>query len=142
MNLERAIQIAAEAHKGQIDKAYEPYILHPLRVMFGVAGENARIVAVLHDVVEDCEGWTFERLEREGFSPAIIQALGSVTKRPEEKDDYMAFIKRAGQNEIGRTVKISDLKDNLDMSRIPNPTERDHQRIAKYVQALAYLRQF
>jgi (p)ppGpp synthase/HD superfamily hydrolase len=142
MNLERAIQIAVEAHAGQTDKAGEPYILHPLRVMFGVTGQDARIVAVLHDVVEDCEGWTFERLEQEGFSSAIIQALESVTKRPEEKDDYMAFIKRAGQNEIGRAVKISDLKDNLDMSRIPNPTEHDHSRIAKYEQALAYLRQF
>ena len=139
MNLERAIQIAVEAHAGQIDKANEPYILHPLRVMFGVKGDEARIVAVLHDVVDDCEDWTFERLEREGFSPAIIQALESVTKRPEEENDYMGFIKRSGQNEIGRAVKISDLKDNLDMSRIPNPTERDHQRIAKYEQALANL---
>lgn len=139
MNLERAIQIAAEAHAGQIDKANEPYILHPLRVMFGVSGEEARIVAVLHDVVEDCEGWNFERLEREGFSQKIIQALKAVSKRPEEENDYMAFIKRSGQNEIGREVKMSDLKDNLDMSRIATPTARDHQRIAKYEEALAYL---
>jgi (p)ppGpp synthase/HD superfamily hydrolase len=139
MNLERAIQIAVEAHAGQIDKANEPYILHPLRVMFGVSGDEARIVAVLHDVVEDCEGWTFERLEREGFSPTVIQALDSVTKRPEEENNYMAFIGRSELNEIGRQVKISDLKDNLDMSRIANPTERDYQRIAKYEQGLAHL---
>ena len=75
MNLERAIRIAVEAHAGQIDKANEPYILHPLRVMFDVEGEVARMVAVLHDVVEDNEGWTFERLREEGFSPAIIEAL-------------------------------------------------------------------
>ncbi len=75
MNLERAIQIAVEAHAGQIDKANEPYILHPLRVMFGVEGEVARMAAVLYDVVEDYEGWTFERLREEGFSPAIIKAL-------------------------------------------------------------------
>lgn len=139
LNLERAIQIAVEAHVGQIDKANEPYILHSMRVMFGVGGEEARIVAVLHDVVEHCEGWTFEMLEREGFSPAIIQALESVTKRPEEENDYMAFIKRAEQNEIGREVKMSDLKDNLEMSRISKPTARDHQRIARYEEGLAYL---
>ena len=119
MNLERAIQIAAEAHAGQIDKANEPYILHPLRVMFGVSGEEAKIVAVLHDVVEDCEGWNFERLEREGFSQKIIQALKAVSKRPEEENDYMAFIKRSGQNEIGRELKpltkyVNGLRQRLD----------------------------
>ena len=118
----------------------EPYILHPLRVMFGVEGEVARMVAVLHDVVEDCEGWTFERLREEGFSPAVIKALELVTKR-DDGEDYMAFIARAGASEIGRRVKMADLKDNMDMSRIADPTERDHQRIAKYERALAYLQQ-
>lgn len=141
MNLELAIQIAVEAHAGQVDKANEPYILHPLRVMFGVSGEEARIVAVLHDVVEDCDGWTFARLKQEGLSEKLIEALKSVTKLPEEKNDYMAFIKRSSENEIGRQVKISDLSDNLDMSRIASPTDKDHQRIAKYEKALAYLNQ-
>ena len=68
MNLERAIQIAVEAHAGQIDKANEPYILHPLRVMFDVEGEVASIVAVLHDVVKDCDGWTFDRLRGRIFA--------------------------------------------------------------------------
>ncbi|MGZ8383712.1 MAG: GTP pyrophosphokinase [Nitrospira sp.] len=113
--------------------------MHRLRGMFLQAGEEARIVAVLHDVVEDCKGWTFERLEGEGFSPAIIEALDSVTKRPSEKNDYMAFVKRAGQNEIGRQVKMADLIDNLDLSRIPRLTFSDRQRIEKYEKALAYL---
>lgn len=139
MNLERAIQIAVEAHKGQKDKAVEPYILHPLRVMFGVTGEEARIVAVLHDVVEDCDGWTFERLENEGFAPAVIDAVASVTKRPEEESDYIGFIMRAGENEIGRRVKISDLKDNLDLTRIAAPAQRDYDRIRRYEEALVYL---
>ena len=116
MTLERAIQIAVEAHAGQIDKANEPYILHPLRVMFDVQGEDARIVAVLHDVVEDCEGWSLGRLKDEGFSPAVLEALETVTKRDDD-EDYMAFIKRAGANEIGRRVKMADLNDNMDMSR-------------------------
>ena len=138
MTLERAIQIAVEAHAGQIDKANEPYILHPLRVMFDVQGKEARIVAVLHDVVEDCKDWNFGRLKDEGFSPAVLEALEAVTKRDDEKD-YMAFINRAGANEIGRRVKMADLNDNMDMSRIAAPTERDHRRIAKYERALAYL---
>ena len=140
MTLERAIQIAVEAHAGQIDKANEPYILHPLRVMFNVHGQDTRIVAVLHDVVEDCEGWDFGRLEEEGFSPAALEALKAVTKFDED-EDYMSFIQRAGANEIGRRVKIADLEDNMDMSRIAAPTERDHQRIKKYERALAYLQQ-
>ena len=139
MTLERAIQIAVEAHAGQIDKANEPYILHPLRVMFDVQGEDARIVAVLHDVVEDCEGWSLGRLKDEGFSPAVLEALETVTKRDDD-EDYMEFIERAGANEIGRRVKMADLIDNMDMSRIAAPTERDHQRIAKYERALTYLK--
>ena len=136
MSLERAIQIAVA---GQIDKANEPYILHPLRVMFDVEDEVARIVAVLHDVIEDCEGWSLDRLQDEGFSPAVLEALESVTKRDDD-EDYMAFIKRAGANDIGRRVKMADLSDNMDMSRIAAPTERDHQRIEKYERALAYLK--
>lgn len=141
MNLERAIQIAAEAHGGQKDKAGEAYILHPLRVMLSVTGEDARIVAVLHDVVEDCshKGWTFDRLRHEGMSQHLLDALASVTKLPEEADDYMKFVIRAGGNEIGRVVKISDLKDNLELSRISNPTKRDEERISRYRLALEFL---
>ena len=50
----------------------------------------ARVVAVLHDVVEDCEGWTFERLREEGFSPAVIKALELVTKR-DDGEDYIGL---------------------------------------------------
>ena len=75
MNLEKAIKIAVEAHTGQVDKGGNPYILHPLRVMLSLNTEEERIVGVLHDVVEDCEGWTWQRLQDEGFSLDIIQAL-------------------------------------------------------------------
>jgi len=63
MNLEKAIKIAVEAHMGQVDKGGNPYILHPLRVMLSLNSEEERIVGVLHDVVEDCEGWTWEPFE-------------------------------------------------------------------------------
>ena len=77
MNLEKAIKIALEAHTGQVDKGGNPYILHPLRVMLSLNSEEERIVGVLHDVVEDCEGWTWERLKEEGCSDEIIAALKS-----------------------------------------------------------------
>jgi (p)ppGpp synthase/HD superfamily hydrolase len=128
--LERAISIAAEAHAGQVDKAGAPYVLHPLRMMLRLSSTDERIVAVLHDVCEDCPGWTFERLRDEGFSDAIIEALRSVTKR--DGEDYDAFVRRAAANSIGRSVKLADLHDNCDLSRIAVPSERDFQRIEKY----------
>ena len=75
--LEKAIQIATEAHKGQLDKSGKDYIGHPLRVMEMGNTEEEKIVGVLHDVVEDTE-WTFEALEAEGFSKQIIDALRCV----------------------------------------------------------------
>jgi (p)ppGpp synthase/HD superfamily hydrolase len=129
-SLERAIVIAAEAHAGQTDKAGAPYVLHPLRVMLRASSIDERIVAVLHDVCEDCPGWTLDRLQHEGFSDHIIEALRSVTKR--DGEDYEAFVRRAAANPIGRLVKLADLRDNCDISRIAVPSERDLQRIAKY----------
>lgn len=131
--VERAIAIAAEAHAGVPDKAGSPYIFHPLRVMLGVLTEDERIVAVLHDVVEDCPKWNFDRLRSEGFSETVLSALDSVTKRKDE--DYDAFILRAGANEIGRRVKLADLADNCDLSRIKKPSDRDYERVLKYRKA-------
>ena len=111
--LERAIVIAAEAHAGMTDKAGAPYILHPLRMMMDLTSAEDRIVAVLHDVCEDCPGWTFERLRGEGFSEEILAALDSVTKR--EGEPYEEFALRAAANPIGRRVKLADLRDNSDL---------------------------
>ena len=135
--LERAIAIAATAHAGLTDKAGAPYILHPLRVMLRLTTEAERITAVLHDVVEDCEGWSFERLLGEGFASEIVEALKSVSKV--EGESYEEFVKRAAQNPIGRRVKFSDLHDNCDLSRIAQPTAKDHERIARYRRAIAYI---
>jgi (p)ppGpp synthase/HD superfamily hydrolase len=132
--LERAIAIAAQGHAGVTDKSGAPYILHPLRMMLALSSPDERIVAVLHDVCEDCEGWTFARLSGEGFPPRIIAALDSVTKR--DGEDYDAFAHRAAANPIGRRVKLADLADNCDLSRISTPTERDFARIEKYRRAI------
>ena len=152
MNLEKAIKIAVEAHTGQVDKGGNPYILHPLRVLLSLNSEEERIVGVLHDVVEDCEGWTWERLREQGCSDEIIEALKSVSKTPEEEkqfkkmddpneklDHYLKFIKRAKFNKIGRNVKAADIKDNLDISRIDDITESDIDRLNRYKAALKLL---
>jgi (p)ppGpp synthase/HD superfamily hydrolase len=133
-NLERAIAIAAEAHAGQQDKSGAPYVLHPLRMMLRLTSNDERIVAVLHDVCEDCPGWTFERLRAEGFSEQVLTALNSVTKR--EGETYEDFVRRAADNPIGRTVKLADLQDNCDLSRINTPSERDFERIERYKKAI------
>jgi hypothetical protein len=134
--LERAIAIAAQAHAGKIDKAGAPYILHPLRVMLCMKTNDERIAAVLHDVVEDSE-WTLERLRAEGFSEAVVRAVDSLTCRDQES--YDDFVLRAGGDRIGRRVKIADLEDNCDMTRIATPTKKDLERIEKYRRALAQL---
>jgi (p)ppGpp synthase/HD superfamily hydrolase len=128
---------AANRHQmGGMDdgKGGAPYILHPLRMMMALASTDERIVAVLHDVCEDCPGWTLDRLRAEGFSDHIIAALDSVTKR--EGEDYEAFVSRAVSDPIGRKVKLADLTDNCDLSRIAAPSEADHQRIEKYRRAI------
>ena len=138
-HLERAIAIAVEAHKGQVDKSGAPYVLHPLRMMLSLSAENERIVAVLHDVCEDCEGWTFERLADEGFSTEIIEALRSVTKMPDGEEDYFSFVRRAKTNAIGARVKRADLVDNLDLKRIADPKSKDFERLKRYRAALKIL---
>jgi (p)ppGpp synthase/HD superfamily hydrolase len=132
--LERAIAIAAEAPAGQVDKAGAPYVLHPLRMMLRVSSPEERLVAVLHDVCEDCPGWSFDRLKAEGFSDRILAALDSVTKR--DGEDYESFVRRAAADPIGRAVKLADLSDNCDLSRIAAPSQRDYERIEKYRRAI------
>ena len=141
--LERAIAIAVKGHAGQVDKAGAPYILHPLRVMLSFTERDCQIVGVLHDVVEDCDGWSFERLRRAGFSPQVVDAVEAVTKRQDEEgpDNYMAFIERAAKNPIGRRVKLADLRDNMDITRIEVPVAKDFERLERYHKAAQYLEQ-
>lgn len=127
--LERAIEIAAAAHAGQVDKADQPYILHPLRVMLRVGSPHERMAAVLHDVVEDT-GVTLAQLEREGFPEAVLKAVEALTKRPGETRMEAAL--RAKADPVARAVKLADNAENMDLGRIANPTEKDHARIREY----------
>lgn len=134
--IERAIEIAAGAHAGQMDKAGSPYIFHPLRVMMSVRTQEQRIAAVLHDVVEDTSV-TFADLEREGFPADIVEAIRALTKLPGES--RLDAARRAVCNPIARAVKRADVKDNMNLDRIPNPTEKDFARMKEYEQVLEIL---
>lgn len=127
--LERAIEIAAAAHAYQTDKAGAPYILHPIRVMLRMNTANQMIVAVLHDVVEDSE-WTFQSLRDEGFAPEVLEALEALTKLPGET--RMEAARRAVKNSLARVVKLADNAENMDLTRIANPTEKDFARLKEY----------
>lgn len=134
--LERAIAIAAQAHNGQVDKGGQPYILHPLRVLLRVEGASEQIAAVLHDVVED-SAFTLEHLAAEGFTADVLAALDALTKKPGESRVQAAT--RAAANPIARAVKLADNAENSDLSRIPNPTAKDHERLEEYRQVRAIL---
>ena len=134
--LERAIEIAAAAHAGQTDKAGQPYILHPLRVMFRVETDEERMAAVLHDVVEDTPV-TLERLIAEGFPPSVVAAVDALTKRSGETRVDAA--RRAAKEDIARIVKLADNAENMDLSRIANPSEKDYARVEEYKAVRAIL---
>jgi GTP diphosphokinase / guanosine-3',5'-bis(diphosphate) 3'-diphosphatase len=131
--LERAIAIACEAHAGQVDKAGQPYILHPLRLMLRMSTEAERITAVLHDVVED-SAFTLEDLMAERFALEVVRAVDALSRR--EGEEYMEFVRRAAADPIAGPVKRVDLEDNLDLTRIPNPSVRDLERMRRYQRAL------
>ena len=110
--IDRAIQIAAEAHVGQSDEGGRPKILHVLRVMQACTTDSSRIVALLHDVVEDNE-WTVSLLREEGFDDEVLEALESVTRR--DGEPYLLFTRRAARHPIGSHVRRADVVDKLDL---------------------------
>ena len=135
--LERAIEIAVEAHSGQLDKSGCEYIGHPLRVMAAGNTIEEKIVGVLHDVVED-SGWTFEMLVAEGFSAEIVEALRCLT-RLSETEPYDKFIARIKKNPLAVAVKLNDLADNMDIRRLPYISEKEVKRLKKYLKAYKQL---
>lgn len=113
--LERAISLAAQAHEGQLDKTGQPYILHPLRVMLKVSSLCEQMTAILHDVLEDTT-LTADVLKAEGCPEEVLEALDALTRRKGEKylDEYILRIQK---NPIAKSVKLSDLADNLNPAR-------------------------
>ena len=131
----KAMIIAYEAHKNQVDKSGVPYIYHPIHVAEQMNTENECIIALLHDVVEDTNV-TFKQLE-EVFSKEIIDILKLLTR--EENIEYDEYIKRIKNNSIACKVKIADLTHNLDKTRLDYVTEVDVKRNEKYKKALQIL---
>jgi len=132
MNLEQAISIASLAHEGQLDKAGEPYILHPLRVMMKLKDEKQRIVAVLHDVIEDTKVTDIDLVVK-GLDIELVNVVLTLTRNKNES--YNEYIDRISKDEFAIEVKLADLEDNMDMSRLKNPTVKDYDRVVKYGKA-------
>jgi hypothetical protein len=130
--LGRAAVIAEEAHQGQLDRAGAPYILHPLHLAAQASTVDERIVALLHDVVEDT-AWDLPALAREGFSETVLRAIDALTRRPDET--YDDFVERVARDRLATRVKILDLSHNSDLSRLPSATEEDRARVRKYERA-------
>jgi len=134
--LEDAISLAAEAHAGQTDKAGAPYVLHLLRVMQAQTTKEAMVAGVLHDLVEDTD-FSFDDLRERGYPDGVIEALRHVTKQDGER--YQEFVERAGQHPVARQIKIADLEDNMDVTRLDEISEEDANRLAKYRRAHRHL---
>ncbi len=134
--LEKAILIAIKAHYGQLDKGGQPYILHPLRVMQSCNSDLEKICAVLHYVIEDTN-ISLNELREEGFSEEVLVILDLLTKK--EQEDYSTFIDRISKNETACRVKIADLQDNMNLSRIKSPSIEDKKRVEKYMDAFEKL---
>lgn len=133
----KSLNIAVNAHKGQVDKAGAPYILHPLRVAWRCDNEDEMVVALLHETIED-NYVTAQTLYNNGFPKYIVEAVLSVTRQKGEI--YQRFIERCSKNPLGHKVKLHDLEDNLDVTRLNGLREHDVLRINKYLLAYKYLK--
>lgn len=134
--LDKALWIAFNAHFDQLDKGGRPYILHPMTVALNVNTTDEKIVALLHDVIEDTSV-TLDDLRKEGFPDNIIEAVNVLTKR--DGEDYESYLHRVKKNHLATTVKIADLKHNSDLSRLKEITDKDRKRAKKYARSLDYL---
>ncbi len=128
-NIEDAILLATEKHRGQVDKSGAPYIVHPLQVMCRMRTETERIVAVLHDVVEDT-GVTLDDLRSMGYGDEIVDALDHLTRRAGES--YEQFIQRIKPHPLALRVKLGDLQDNMDIRRAGTLGAKDLERLQRY----------
>lgn len=131
-----ALDICYAAHQNQLDKGGMPYVFHPYRVAEQMQTENEVTVALLHDVMED-SNVTADDLRAQKFPLDVILAVGVLTR--EQGTPYFKYIAKVRENELARKVKIADLKDNMDLSRLDKITENDKKRVEKYRRALQLL---
>jgi (p)ppGpp synthase/HD superfamily hydrolase len=128
LNYLRAFIIALIAHWGQKDKGGHPYFFHPFRVSQGVKSLRVKVVALLHDVLEDSEKFNFSDFyfldEEQKEAIKLLTHNKSV--------DYFDYIQEVKKNMIAREVKLADLNDNMNLSRLKEITEKDKRRYDKY----------
>ncbi len=132
-----SFRIAAQAHRGQVDKGGRPYLLHPLAVARQVSGTESKILALLHDVPEDTDV-SLEQLAPL-LPPRLLKSLKLLTRQPGQP--YSEYIEQLAQDPMAAQVKLADLTHNMDLRRIPHPTEKDFQRLEKYKKAYTYLKE-
>lgn len=137
--LGKAISIAAQAHENQKDKGGNAYILHPIRIMMRLrtTDEELMTIAILHDVVEDDDTWTLDRLKSEGFSDRVIDALRLLTH--DNHDTYERYIGKISSNRDATRIKLEDLRDNSDITRMKGVSQSDLDRMQKYHKSFKYL---
>lgn len=132
----KALKLSFEAHKEQLDKSGMPYVFHPFHLAEQMPDEDCTVVALLHDVIEDTE-YGVEDLQALGFSDTVLTALMLMTH--EDDTPYLDYVAVLNANPIARTVKLSDLKHNSDLSRLSVVTDKDLQRVEKYKKAIHLL---
>jgi len=135
MNEDLAFKIIYHAFQHKKDLAGEPYVKHLERVASKFSGE-IKVVAILHDLLEDCPEWNEEAL-RALFWKNIVDSVVVLTKLKGE--DYDKYIKRVSKDSWATRVKIEDLKDNMDITRLKNISDKDVGRLRKYIKAYEYL---
>ncbi len=132
--IEQLIAFAAEKHAGQKDKAGHPYIFHVLWVMLEMEGEEAQMIAVLHDVLEDTDT-TILDLQRLGLSDCVIEAVKCLTRL--KGQSYQDHIERCRSNPLARIVKLADLDDHLANTRCLTQEQIDRYTDARLLLALS-----
>jgi (p)ppGpp synthase/HD superfamily hydrolase len=136
--LEDAIILATAAHKGQKDRNDEPYVMHPIRVMAQLWGYDERMVAILHDVVEDTPV-TLDDIRKAGYPDHIVGAVDAISRRKDAGESFSQYIQRVKKNPLATKVKIADLRDNSNLDRLPKVEAFDLKRLDRYNRALQYL---
>ncbi|MBR4110892.1 MAG: GTP pyrophosphokinase [Clostridia bacterium] len=132
----KAMKIAFDAHKEQVDKNGIPYIYHPVHLAEQMNTEYEICVAFLHDTVEDCDV-TFDDLIEAGFPDEVVEALKLMTH--DKSVPYMEYVRKIKNNPIAKAVKLADLRHNSDLTRLDHVTEKDLIRKKKYEQAIRLL---
>ena len=132
----KAMRIAFDAHKGQVDRSGVPYIFHPMHLAEQMTDEESTCAALLHDVVEDTD-LTFEDLAEQGIPETVLAALKLLTH--DDAVPYLEYVGNIKENPIAASVKLADLRHNSDLTRLDAVSQKDRDRVKKYSDAIALL---